>query len=126
MKVDMVADVGNSRIKWGKCTDAGVTEHVSLSYGESDWNVQANEWSLTGPRNWAISGSQPAERDRLAQVPTVRKIDLLSLNRQQARIEITYSGTSDQLKSSLADADLDLGGGDPTWQVRPSDAARPR
>jgi hypothetical protein len=65
-------------------------------------------------------------RDRLAAVPTVRKIDLLSLNRQQARIEITYSGTPDQLKSSLADADLDLGGEAPTWQVRPSDAVRPR
>jgi hypothetical protein len=67
-----------------------------------------------------------AVRDRLAEVPTVRKVDLLSLNRQQARIAITYSGTPDQLKSSLADADLDLGGEGPTWQVRPSDSARPR
>jgi hypothetical protein len=65
-------------------------------------------------------------RDRLAQVPTVRKVDLLSLSRQEARIEITYSGTPDQLKSSLADADLDLGGSDPTWQVRPRDAASRR
>jgi hypothetical protein len=67
-----------------------------------------------------------AVRDRLAEVPTVRKVDLLSLNRRQARIAITSSGTPDQLKSSLADADLDLGGEGPTWQVRPSDAARPR
>jgi hypothetical protein len=67
-----------------------------------------------------------AVRDRLAEVPTVRRVDLLSLNRQQARIAITYSGTPDELKSSLADADLDLGGEGPTWQVRPSDAARPR
>lgn len=67
-----------------------------------------------------------AVRDRLAEVPTVRKVDLLSLNRQQVRIAITYSGTPEQLKSSLADAALDLGGGDPTWQVRPSDAVRPR
>jgi hypothetical protein len=67
-----------------------------------------------------------AVRDRLAEVPAVRKVDLLSLNRQRALIEITYSGTPEQLKVSLADADLDLGGGDPTWQVRPSDAVRPR
>jgi hypothetical protein len=67
-----------------------------------------------------------AVRDRLAAVPTVRRIDLLSLNRQQARIAIIYSGTPEQLKSSLADADLDLGGEGPTWRVRPSDAARPR
>jgi hypothetical protein len=62
-------------------------------------------------------------RNRLAAVPSVRKVDLLSLSRQQARIEITYSGTPDQLKSSLADANLNLGGNDPTWQVRPADAA---
>jgi hypothetical protein len=75
---------------------------------------------ISGLADWV------AVRDRLVQVPTVRRVDLLSLNRQQARIEITYSGTPDQLKSSLADADLDLGGAGPTWQVRPSDAARPR
>jgi hypothetical protein len=62
-------------------------------------------------------------RARLEGVPGVRKVDLLSLNRREARIEITYSGTSDQLKSSLAEADLDLGGSDSAWQVRPADAA---
>jgi hypothetical protein len=75
---------------------------------------------ITGLAEWV------AVRNRLAEVPAVRKVDLLSLNRQQARIAITYSGTPDQLKSSLADADLDLGGEAPTWQVRPSGAARLR
>jgi hypothetical protein len=65
-------------------------------------------------------------RDRLAGVPTVRSVALLSLSREEARIEITYAGTSDQLRSSLADADLALSGSDPTWQVRPVDAAPPR
>jgi Uncharacterized protein conserved in bacteria (DUF2066) len=64
-------------------------------------------------------------RNRLAAVPSVHEVDLLSLNRQQARIEIIYSGTPDQLKSSLADADLDLGGSDPAWQVRRADEATP-
>lgn len=62
-------------------------------------------------------------QQRLAAVPTIRKIDLLSLNRQRAKIEITYSGGPDQLKSSLAEADLDLDGGDPEWRLTPSDAA---
>jgi hypothetical protein len=65
-------------------------------------------------------------RDRLAAVPAVRKIELLSLNQEEARIEITYSGTSDELRTGLADADLALSGSDPTWQVRPADAANPR
>jgi Uncharacterized protein conserved in bacteria (DUF2066) len=64
-------------------------------------------------------------RTRLAAVPSVRKVDLLSLNRQEARIVITYAGTPEQLKLSLASSNLDLGGGDPTWQVTPIDVASP-
>jgi hypothetical protein len=45
-------------------------------------------------------------RDRLASVPTIRKVDLLSLNRHEAKIQIKYVGGSDQLKSSLAAVDL--------------------
>ncbi len=62
-------------------------------------------------------------RQKLAAVPGVRKVDLLSLSREEAKIEITYGGAPDQLKSSLADAGLDLGGGDPVWQLQPSAAA---
>jgi len=68
-------------------------------------------------------GDWIAVRDRLAAVPAVHRVDLLSLSRQEARIEITYSGTADDLRTSLAEANLDLGGGAPTWQVRPAAAA---
>jgi hypothetical protein len=57
-------------------------------------------------------------RDRLASVPTVRKVDLLSLTRQEARIQLRYVGSPDQLRSSLAEVDLDLGGGDPVWHLQ--------
>jgi hypothetical protein len=62
-------------------------------------------------------------RGRLASVSAIRKIDLLSLSRQEARIEVKYVGTPDQLKSSLAEVNLDLGGGDPIWRIQPSGAA---
>ena len=62
-------------------------------------------------------------QQRLAAVPAIRKIDLLSLSRQRAKIEIKYVGSPDQLKSSLAEADLDLDGGDPEWRLSPSDAS---
>ena len=65
-------------------------------------------------------------RNRLASVSAIRKIDLLSLSRQEARIEVKYVGSQDQLKSSLAEVNLDLGGGDPTWRIQPSDAASAR
>jgi len=50
---------------------------------------------------------------------------LLALSRQEARIEVKYVGSQDQLKSSLAAVDLDLGGGDPVWRIQPSNAASP-
>jgi Uncharacterized protein conserved in bacteria (DUF2066) len=59
-------------------------------------------------------------RDRLASVPTVRKVDLLSLTRQEARIQLRYVGSPDQLRSSLGEVDLDLGGGDPVWRLQRS------
>jgi hypothetical protein len=65
-------------------------------------------------------------RERLASVPAIRKVDLLSLNRQEARIEIRYVGGPEQLKSALAGLDLDLAGGDPVWRLMPPGAARMR
>jgi uncharacterized protein DUF2066 len=61
-------------------------------------------------------------RSRLASVSAIRKIDLLSLSRQEAKIEVKYVGSQDQLKSSLAEVSLDLGGGDPLWRIQPSGA----
>ena len=57
-------------------------------------------------------------RERLASAAAVRKIDLLSLSRQEAKIQIRYVGSADQLKSSLAEVDLGLGGGDPVWVLQ--------
>jgi Uncharacterized protein conserved in bacteria (DUF2066) len=62
-------------------------------------------------------------RNRLASVPVVRKVDLLSLTRQEARIQLRYIGSPDQLKSGLAEVDLDLVGGDPAWRLQPSGGA---
>lgn len=64
-------------------------------------------------------------REKLAKVPAVRGVDLLSLNRRQAKIEIDYSGTPDQLKSSLAAAELELDGGAPMWRLAPAGTANP-
>ena len=65
-------------------------------------------------------------RDRLASVPAIRKVDLLSLNRHEAKIQIKYVGGSDQLKSSLAGVDLGLDGTDPVWRLQLSGVTGPR
>jgi hypothetical protein len=61
-------------------------------------------------------------RNRLASVPAIRKVDLLSLNRHEAKIQIKYVGSSDQLKFSLAEVDLGLDGTDPIWRLQLSGA----
>jgi hypothetical protein len=65
-------------------------------------------------------------RDRLVSVSSIRKVDLLSLSHQEAKIEVRYIGSQDQLKSSLAEVDLELGGGDPVWRIEPSHVTSPR
>ena len=64
-------------------------------------------------------------RDRLAQLPGIERSELLSLDRQQARLAIHYFGTPDQLRTALAQRDLSLGGQDPDW-VLERRAASPR
>ena len=61
-------------------------------------------------------------RDRLAGVPTIRKVSLVALSRQEATIEIDYLGNIDQLKASLAGVSLDLVKGDPNWRLARSGA----
>ncbi len=62
-------------------------------------------------------------RQRLAAVPAIRNIDLLSLSREQAKIAIRYMGSPHQLKSDLAAADIELDGADPDWRLQPASAA---
>jgi hypothetical protein len=65
-------------------------------------------------------------RNKLTAVASIRKVDLLSLSRQEARIEVKYVGSQDQLKSGLAAVDLDLGGGDPMWRIQPATPSNAR
>ena len=56
-------------------------------------------------------------RDRIAGLPAIRKIELRSLSRQEATIEIGYVGDVDQLKSALAGLGLELVKGDTLWHL---------
>jgi type III pantothenate kinase len=64
----VVVDVGNSRIKWGRCSTAGVTEAVSLPPDEPGaWLRQIEAWRLPRPAGWAVSGVHPERRDALIE-----------------------------------------------------------
>ena len=66
-----------------------------------------------------------AVRDRLAATPAVRMSRLVSPDRAEARVEIHYVGSADQLRTALAQRDLELGGSDPDWVLQPTGAAPP-
>ncbi len=63
-------------------------------------------------------------RERLAGVPTIRRIALMALTRQEATIEIAYVGSIDQLKASLAGISLDLTPGGSAWRLARSASDR--
>ena len=72
---------------------------------------------ISGLADWV------AVQKRLGSVAAIRGIDLMSLTVGEAKVEIHYAGTLDQLKSSLAGAAFALGGGDPVWRIAPAGAA---
>ncbi|HML11471.1 MAG TPA: DUF2066 domain-containing protein [Stellaceae bacterium] len=65
-------------------------------------------------------------RDMLSAAPAVRKIDVKSLSRQEATLDIQYVGTPDQLKTGLAAMRLDLQGGDPVWRLARAGGDKPK
>ena len=56
-------------------------------------------------------------RERLAAVPAIRSVGLVALSRQEATIEIRYGGSIEQLKTALAEANLDLVKTDSAWRL---------
>jgi type III pantothenate kinase len=66
MTPDVVVDVGNTAIKWGRCAGGAVQDTCSLPPdGPSAWLGQAGQWGLAPPQRWAVSSVHPPRRDRL-------------------------------------------------------------
>jgi type III pantothenate kinase len=59
MKPHVVADIGNSRIKWGLCANDQVERTARLPSDDPDaWKRQAEEWDLAIGRQWALASVQ--------------------------------------------------------------------
>ncbi|HEY1794954.1 MAG TPA: DUF2066 domain-containing protein [Stellaceae bacterium] len=61
-------------------------------------------------------------RDRITSLPAIRKIELRSLSRQEATVDVDYIGDTDQLAAALKALNFDLLKGDPVWHLSRSDA----
>src|SRR5688572_11117181 len=67
MTPHVVADVGNTRIKWGHCAPDAVRDAASLPPDDlAAWQRQAETWELPRPATWVVAGVHPARRNRLA------------------------------------------------------------
>jgi Uncharacterized protein conserved in bacteria (DUF2066) len=59
-----------------------------------------------------------AVRDRLASIPSIQRTDLNSLDRSKAVVTLHFVGGQAQLRSALAQRDLDLNGGDTNFVLQ--------
>jgi type III pantothenate kinase len=84
MNVDIVVDVGNSRIKWGFCFGDSVALAASLPPSDPGaWQHQLERWDLPGPLVWAVSGVHPQRRDELASWARERGDTVVLLDRPE-------------------------------------------
>ncbi len=64
----MVVDVGNTRIKWGRCTANRVADMASLAHDDrAGWEKQLSAWSVAAPGLWVLAGTAPDQQARLRQ-----------------------------------------------------------
>lgn len=63
---DIVVDIGNSRIKWGRVAEGKLTAAVSLPHeAPTDWERQLVEWQVIGPLRWTVAGVNPRSQEAL-------------------------------------------------------------
>lgn len=112
MKPAVVVDVGNTRIKWGRCADDRVAEMASLAHDdEADWRRQLAAWQILPGATWAVSGVYPAQRDRLCAwlVGQGHKAVVVNSYRQlPLRIDVDHPGKVglDRLLNAVAVNDV--------------------
>jgi type III pantothenate kinase len=63
----IVVDIGNSRMKWGRCAADGVTQIASLPLYELDaYQKQLDEWRDASTRQWVLAASNPLALERFS------------------------------------------------------------
>src|SRR5437899_550510 len=68
MKPDVVVDIGNSLIKWGRCKGAAVVDKASLPPDDpAAWAKQRAAWCIPAGAGWAVAGVHRARLQRLVE-----------------------------------------------------------
>lgn len=68
MTPDVVVDVGNTRIKWGRCQNHAVVATASLEPDDrAAWQLQRDLWRLDDDALFVVTGVHPERRGRLTE-----------------------------------------------------------
>lgn len=90
----IVADLGNSRLKWGRVgRDGRLAEAVSLPTDDPDaWLSAWEAWGLSGgsPLSWSIASVNPPLADRLAGFLAARGVESARWYRSAADVRIAH------------------------------------
>lgn len=73
MTPDVVVDVGNTAIKWGRCLTGRVAQTCSLPPDSlNSWREQAHQWGLPSSLAWVVAGVHPQRRDAFVNYARLR------------------------------------------------------
>jgi type III pantothenate kinase len=90
--IRVVADLGNTRLKWGRLDEAGrIVETIALPLDDpSAWAVAWAEWrnAADGPSWWAVSSVNPPVGDRLEVFLDEQRIDRVTWIRSAAEVPV--------------------------------------
>jgi type III pantothenate kinase len=65
--LELAADVGNTRIKCGICTDHGLAQTAAVGpNNQEEWTKLFEQWQVPPGSSWTLAGTDPSARDRLA------------------------------------------------------------
>ena len=93
MSGPVVADVGNTRIKWGLCSSEQVWSMVSLPPDAGAWDKQWHDWKLERFQEWIVAGVHPKRRDALIDwlKPRCDAVHLLNSSKQlPVKVELEH------------------------------------
>lgn len=89
---------------------------------ENDWK-RANLMSFDGQQQFLLSlplqgiGDLVEARRRLSELPSVQRVDVTAITPRVARLMLTFSGSTPQLQSALAEKDMTLIPQPPDWTL---------
>lgn len=89
MKPDVVVDIGNTRMKWGRCHDGRLVDMRSLLFDAADyWERQASYWQLAPHSSWAVATVHPERLLQFANWLLPRGYSMIELDQKSIPLDV--------------------------------------